>query len=261
MRFHPILLHGNQRAFAVSTSAREEHMLLPESNHGRLPFVASLILQSSLVLLLAIPWTVQTLKNNASIQMLNMLNLPLSKPVEPPQTARTQNAPNNSVPTLNQPSRTFRLPTRTLSDPDTVLPAAPELGFDPGPSIASGALGSLSDALARQDPGPAVVVNSRAAAAHDPVVVGGKVQEAMLIHRVQPEYPPLARQARVQGVVTLEAIIGTDGSIQHLRVLGGHPLLIPSAVQAVQQWVYRPTFLNGKAVEVKTTIEVRFTMS
>ena len=77
--------------------------------------------------------------------------------------------------------------------------------------------------------------------------VGGKVQAAKLIRQVQPNYPALARQIRVQGVVTLEAIIGSDGTIQQLRALSGHPLLIPSAVQAVQQWLYSSGwFSTGK---------------
>lgn len=91
--------------------------------------------------------------------------------------------------------------------------------------------------------------------------VGGDVQAAMAISRPQPLYPQLAKHARIQGVVRLEAIISKAGTIEHLQVLSGHPMLIPSALDAVRQWRYRPTILNGEPVEVVTTIEVHFTLS
>jgi protein TonB len=68
-------------------------------------------------------------------------------------------------------------------------------------------------------------------------------------------------QARISGVVRLHAVIGKDGTVQNLTVSSGHPLLVPSALEAVKQWVYAPTLLNGQAVEVVTQIEVEFTLS
>jgi protein TonB len=91
--------------------------------------------------------------------------------------------------------------------------------------------------------------------------VGGNVQQAMLIRQPKPVYPPLAKQARIQGVVRLNAIIGKDGTIQNLQVATGHPLLVPAALDAVKQWVYKPTLLNGEPVEVITQIDVNFTLS
>ena len=93
------------------------------------------------------------------------------------------------------------------------------------------------------------------------IKVGGDVQSALAISRPQPVYPPLARQARIQGVVRLEAIISKTGAIENLKVVQGHTLLIPAAVDAVKQWRYRPTILNGEPVEVITTIEVHFTLT
>ena len=95
----------------------------------------------------------------------------------------------------------------------------------------------------------------------DPVRIGGQVMMAKLVHQVTPVYPPLARQTRVAGMVQLQAVIGRDGRIQDLQVVGGHPLLIAAAVEAVRQWVYQPTTLNGTPVEVLTTINVTFTLS
>jgi protein TonB len=91
--------------------------------------------------------------------------------------------------------------------------------------------------------------------------VGGNVQQAKLIYAPKPVYPPLAKQARIQGVVRLQAVIGVDGTIQNLQVLSGHPLLIPAALEAVRQWRYQPTLLNGEPVEVITQIDVNFTLS
>jgi protein TonB len=88
--------------------------------------------------------------------------------------------------------------------------------------------------------------------------VGGLVQSGKLRHGPAPVYPPLARQARISGQVRLEAIIDRQGRIQNLRVLSGHPLLVPAAIEAVRQWIYEPTLLNGDPVEVMTQIDVHF---
>ena len=91
--------------------------------------------------------------------------------------------------------------------------------------------------------------------------VGGNVAKARLIRQVRPAYPPLARQARIQGTVKLSAVIGKDGSIKNLDVQSGHPLLVPAALDAVKQWHYKPTLVNGEAVDVLTNIDVNFTLS
>jgi protein TonB len=94
-----------------------------------------------------------------------------------------------------------------------------------------------------------------------PLRVGGNVQAARIINRVQPSYPPLARQTRISGTVRLHAIIGKDGTIQQLEVMNGHPLLQQAALDAVRQWRYQPTLLNGEPVEVDTTIDVIFSLN
>jgi TonB family protein len=93
------------------------------------------------------------------------------------------------------------------------------------------------------------------------ITIGGNVQQAKLISQPRPVYPPLAKQARIQGVVRLAALIGADGTIKELQVISGHPLLVPAATDAVQQWVYQKTLLNGEPVEVITEIDVNFTLS
>jgi protein TonB len=87
------------------------------------------------------------------------------------------------------------------------------------------------------------------------------MMEGNLIYRVEPKYPPLARQARVQGSVVLRAIISRSGTIENLQVLSGHPLLTGSAVDAVKQWRYRPYILNGEPVDVETEVTVNFILA
>jgi len=93
------------------------------------------------------------------------------------------------------------------------------------------------------------------------VTVGGNVQAARLVNKVQPMYPPLARQTRISGTVKLHAIIGKDGTVTRLEVQSGHPLLVQSAQDAVRQWRYQPTLLNGEPVEVDTEIDVIFSLA
>lgn len=94
-----------------------------------------------------------------------------------------------------------------------------------------------------------------------PVAVGGKVQSAKLIKHPAPAYPAIAKSARIQGTVVLQAIIGTDGAVRNLTVVSAaSPLLVPSAMDAVKQWVYQPTLLNQEPVEVITEITVIFAL-
>jgi protein TonB len=93
------------------------------------------------------------------------------------------------------------------------------------------------------------------------ITVGGNVQAAHLVNRVQPVYPPLARQTRISGTVKLHAIIGKNGAVEQLQVVSGHPLLVQSALDAVKQWRYQPTLLNGEPVEVDTEIDVIFSLA
>jgi protein TonB len=93
------------------------------------------------------------------------------------------------------------------------------------------------------------------------VRIGGNVQAAKMIRQIQPMYPQIAKTAHVQGTVMLHAIIAKDGSVQELQYISGPALLMRSAMDAVRQWKYQPTLLNGEPVEVDTTISVVFTLS
>ena len=109
-----------------------------------------------------------------------------------------------------------------------------------------------------QDPAPAPQTQAPAKPAR--IRLGGNVASAKLINKVQPVYPPLARQTRISGTVRLHAILGKDGTVQQLETISGHPLLIQAALDAVHQWRYEPTLLNGEPVEVDTTIDVIFAL-
>jgi protein TonB len=87
------------------------------------------------------------------------------------------------------------------------------------------------------------------------------MREGDLIYQVKPEYPALARSARIQGSVVLQAVISRQGTIESLRVLAGHPLLVRAAIAAVIQWRYRAYVLNNEPVEVETQITVNFSLS
>jgi outer membrane biosynthesis protein TonB len=98
------------------------------------------------------------------------------------------------------------------------------------------------------------------AIAPNAIRISGNVSAANLITKVEPVYPPLALQARIQGTVKFNAVIGKDGHINNLTLVSGHPLLVTASQTAVQQWVYKPTLLNGQPTEVITTLDVNFAL-
>jgi len=116
-----------------------------------------------------------------------------------------------------------------------------------------GTPGGVPGGVKEPEPTPAPVPKG-------PVRVGGQVKAPRKLKNVKPQYSDLAREARVSGVVIIEAVIGTDGRVDRAKVLRGHPLLNDSAVNAVKQWVYSPTTLNGTAVPVIMTVTVNFTL-
>jgi protein TonB len=132
-------------------------------------------------------------------------------------------------------------------------------GGVPGGSV-GGVIGGIISA-APVAPPPPPKVEAPKPAAPQRIRVGGNVQKAMQLFTPSPVYPPLAKQARIQGVVKLNAVISKEGNIEQLTVVSGHPLLIPSALEAVKKWRYKPTLLNGEPVEVITQIDVNFTLT
>jgi protein TonB len=123
-----------------------------------------------------------------------------------------------------------------------------------------GVLGGILGGIPSAAPPPPPPVEKKAPPPQR-IRVGGNVQAANLVQQVRPVYPPLAKQARISGTVELSAVIGKDGRVADLKVVKGHPLLVQAALDAVKNWVYKPTLLNGEPVEVSTTIDVNFTLA
>jgi len=94
-----------------------------------------------------------------------------------------------------------------------------------------------------------------------PTQVSQPEMQALLIHKVDPVYPPLAHQARVQGTVVLQIVIDKSGSVVNLQLVSGHPMLAPAAIEAVKQWKYQPYTVDGSPVEVQTQVQVNFSLS
>jgi protein TonB len=120
--------------------------------------------------------------------------------------------------------------------------------------VLGGILSSANPPLSPPPPPPSPVKSNR------PFRVGGNVQAPQLIRDMQPIYPPLARQTRTQGVVILDCVIDAQGNVTQMKLVSGHPLLVPAAFDAVRQWKYRPTLLNGVPVAVEMEVTVKFMM-
>jgi protein TonB len=139
--------------------------------------------------------------------------------------------------------------------PPPVMASGGVVGGVPG-GIPGGQMGGVIGGIISSTP---VAVPKVATPAR--VRVSQGVSSGLLIKKVQPNYPPLARQARIQGQVLLQAQISKDGSIENLSLISGHPMLAPAAIEAVKQWRYKPYMLNGEPVAVDTQVVVNFTLS
>jgi protein TonB len=129
-------------------------------------------------------------------------------------------------------------------------------GGIPGGQVGGVLGGVLGGALKGAPPAPPVAVGPKL-----PVRVGGDVKPPRLLFGPEPEYPPLARQARLSGLVVIEAVIDEHGGVKGMRVISGHPLLIPSALSAVSKRRYEPTVLDGEPTPIDLRVEVSFSFS
>lgn len=180
---------------------------------------------------------------------------------QPPKVELPVSAAKPAVPMPSEPKPEAAAPAPAASQPvaQVIQPASnpkPETPAPP-PSAAPKPVENPPAASAAKPvpPQPAAAQTSE-----QPIRVGGQVQEAKLIKRKDPVYPPLARQARLQGVVRLQAVIGPDGRVEQVEAVSGPPLLRQAAIDAVKQWVYQPSLLNGRPVRVTTQIEINFTL-
>lgn len=139
--------------------------------------------------------------------------------------------------------------------PPPAMASAGVQGGVPG-GVPGGSMGGVMGSILSATPtvAPKIATPQR-------VRVSSGVSTGMLVRKVPPSYPPLARQARIQGTVILQATISKEGSIENLQLISGHPMLAPAAIEAVKQWKYKPYLLNGEPVEVETQVQVNFTLA
>ena len=209
----------------------------------------------ALSLLLAIPliWV----QRPPHLQWLQPLSTPTSlSPSAPAQIASGHHAHSSafSTPRMETTAPLPFTPNATASNDATSVPDAPDWN-----AIGTGDDRGSKDGILRGIGGNLpVVIPPRPRTKPLPV---SHWAEGNLIYRVQPAYPPLARQARIHGTVQLRAIISKAGRVENLVVVAGHPLLVQSAIEAVRQWRYRPYMLNNEPIEVETEITVNFLLS
>jgi periplasmic protein TonB len=185
---------------------------------------------------------------------------PPPPPPPPPPAAAVKVVKQVQTDIINGQLRTpSKIPEKVqmIKEEEAPPPVASMAGVVGGvPGAAGGQLGGVIGGIISSTPVavPKVATPQR-------VRVSQGVTQGLLIKKIQPAYPPLARQARIQGAVLLQAEISKEGTIENLRLISGHPMLAPAAIEAVKQWKYKPYILNGEPVEVETQITVNFTLS
>jgi periplasmic protein TonB len=193
-------------------------------------------------------------------QLISALMAPTPPPAPAPGPARNAHQTNSNVSSEGKVIAPRFVPREILRVDESTTPPPLDVGGlrVPGGTGDSTAPNAVLDSIGTGL--RAIVPPPPPAPSTHPLRVS-RVMEGNLIYRVQPQYPALARQARVQGVVVLRAMISREGKIENLQVVSGHPLLVQSAMDAVRQWRYRPYYLNNEPVEVETQVTVNFTLS
>lgn len=174
-------------------------------------------------------------------------DVPEVQPPPPMQTARTEPAQVNPD-------------SAPLREPDSIAPE-PLVPFDAAPAGSDAIIGIPGDpagegfVIAPPPPAP------RPPAPLPPMRVGGVVRPPQKVHHVTPAYPPIAQAAKISGIVIIDALIAEDGSVREVKVLKSVPLLDAAAADAVRQWRFTPTLLNGVPVQVIMSVTVSFTLN
>jgi protein TonB len=200
-------------------------------------------------------------------QLLTMLVAPPPPPPPPPPAAAAVQRIVHEIQTDLLSTGELRTPTKIPNKVQMIkeeeapppMPAGGGVvggvpGGIPGGSV-GGVLGSILSSSSMSSV-PKVTL-----AAPQRIRVSQGVTKGLMIHRVEPTYPALAKAARIQGEVVLSAVIDVNGGITNLQLISGHPMLVPSALAAVREWRYKPYLLNGQPVEVETNITVIFSLS
>jgi periplasmic protein TonB len=228
-----------------------------KTKRGRMTFFSFILEAIIVIVLILIPLMFTEALPKG--QLMTFLVAPPPPPPPPPPPAAAVKVVKVETDIVNNQLRTpTKIPQKVqiLKEDEAPPPSTGVVGGVPG-GVPGGQMGGVIGGIISSTP---VAVPKMATPTRIRVSQG--VTAGMKIHDVTPQYPQMAKIARVQGPVVLAAVIGKDGAIQNLRVVStASPLLNQSALDAVKQWKYRPYILNGEPVEVDTTITVNFTLS
>jgi len=234
----------------------ESSAVKKKTNTGWAIILSSVVQVSILVVLILIPLIYTQALPKAMLTTLLIAPPPPPPPPPPPVATPVQVVrPVARLITHGQLMAPRAIPKEVAIFKEAELPPEPSAGtgvLGGAGDLGAGLLGGLAGGSGAAPPPPPKGPTR--------VKLGGNVQSAKIVAQPQPVYPPLARQARISGTVVLHAIIDKDGHVSQLEVVSGHPLLVQAAMDAVKNWRYQPTLLNGDAVEVDTTITVNFNL-
>jgi protein TonB len=208
------------------------------------------------IVIVPVMFATNTLPEVPAMMAFVALPAPPPAPPPPPPPPSAQGAPVKAAPSnpnaapAAAPSRIDPEPQRRAANVDPGAAGGVEGGVPGG--IAGGIVGGISEVPPPPPPPPPQP------APVEPFRIGGDIRPPTLLHRVEPTYPDLALRAHVAGTVILEAIIDAAGAVQSVNVLRSVPLLDTAAMDAVEQWRYAPTILNGRPVPVKLTVVLTF---
>jgi protein TonB len=231
-----------------------------KTKRGRTSFVAFLIEAMIVGVMILIP-LIFTEALPKAMQTTFLVAPPPPPPPPPPAAAVVKIVKVIQTDIVNGELRTpTKIPQKVQmikedEAPPPAMASTGVVGGVPG-GVPGGSMGGVIGSVLSSTPTVAPKI-----AAPTRVRVSSGVVSGLLVKKVNPNYPPLARQARIQGVVLLQAQISKDGRIENLQLISGHPMLAPAAIEAVKQWVYRPYLLNGEPCEVDTQIQVNFTLA
>jgi protein TonB len=227
------------------------------TKRGRMTFFSFILEAIIVIILILIPLMFTEALPKG--QLMTFLVAPPPPPPPPPPPAAVKVVKQVETDIVNNQLRTpTKIPQKVemIKEEEAPPPNMGVVGGVPG-GVPGGQMGGVIGGIISSTP---VAVPKVAAPTR--VRVSSGVTQGLKIHDVQPQYPQMAKIARVQGPVVLAAVIGKDGTIQNLHVIStASPLLVQAALDAVKQWRYKPYILNGEAVEVDTTITVNFTLS
>ena len=227
-----------------------------QTRRGWITFVSFAVEAVAVAGLIALPLLYT--QSLPQLKLMAALMVPAAPARPPAPAAGTRGAPNHTVAEVPATALHFvqhqdPIPHQGEPDAPPSLEAAGVhvVGGTGEPGNADAVLNSLGTGHPAAGPSPASLAPLRVS----------RMMEGNLIERIQPQYPSLARQARIQGTVLLRAVISRDGKIENLQVLSGHPMLVQAAMDAVRQWRYRSYYLNNEPVEVETQVTVNFTLA